>query len=56
MAKRTQTDERKDKTFFEEAEELMKRLEYDYEFECEAGSLKNCQEWRRLKIIMGVKI
>lgn len=29
--------------------ELLKKLEEFYKFECEAGELKNCIEWIKLK-------
>ncbi len=31
---------------------LCGRLESDYQFECEAGPLKNCKEWIDLKAIL----
>ena len=38
----------------ENARLLCVRLEQAYSFECEAGSLANCVEWRRLKELLGV--
>lgn len=29
--------------------DMIDRLEHSYQFECEAGPLKNCLEWQKLK-------
>jgi hypothetical protein len=36
------------------ARALCERLEQAYSFECEAGPLRNCVEWQRLKELLGV--